>query len=63
MHHVEPTGAEAEVPRLGVEDQLVALADLADQRLVGPRRALLVPDPDTERIRPGHDSPPQLQHV
>ena len=46
MDDVEAARAEPEVLRLGVDDDLVADLDLADERLVGPRRATLAADLD-----------------
>src|SRR5215218_6944324 len=69
MHQVKPAGAELEIERLEVDDDLVALAAASDQPDFGLGRALFAVDLDLEvlegalvRLDRDHDAAPQLQH-
>ena len=61
MHDVEAAGAEAEVESSDVDDDLVTLAHLAEQRFVGPSPAALAIDLDRQRLRADYDAATQLQ--
>ena len=58
---VEAARAQAEVERLDVDDDLVALAHLAEQAGVGPGRAPLAVDLDRQRVLADDDAAAQLQ--
>ena len=61
MDDVEAARAEPEVERGDVDDDLVALAHLPQQRLVGPGRPALAVDLDRQRLRGDDDAAAQLQ--
>ncbi len=61
MDDVEAAGAEPEVERGDVDDDLVAHAHLPEQRRVGPGRAALAVDLDGERRDGDEDAAAQLQ--
>ena len=61
MDDVEAAGAEPEVERGDVDDDLVALAHLPQQHLVGPGAAALAADLDLERLGRDDDAAAQLQ--
>ncbi len=61
MDDVEAARAEVEVERGDVDDNLVALAHLAEQRDVRPGRPSLAVDLDRQRILRDDDAAAQLQ--
>ncbi len=61
VDHVEAARAELEVERRDVDDDLVALVHLSQQRLVGPGRAPLAVDLDRQRVRGDDHAAAQLQ--
>src|SRR4051794_39300493 len=59
---VEAAGAELQLDRGDVDDDLVTLSHLPHERHIGPGRAPLAVDVDRERVHGGDGAAPQGQH-
>src|SRR3954452_3505407 len=61
VDHVEAARAQAELDRDDVDDDLVALAHLPEQHLVGPGGTALAADLDDQRLGRDDDAAAQVQ--